>query len=399
MMRIAGLLAVALVAVLVAVVLRSPLSLLLGAAAGALVAVLLNRGTAPLTTPSAASAQPPAAMDAHALQPLLDHVREGILLVGADDVVLVANAAAAEVLDREREAMEGVSLIRATRDHAFVQALRDADRTAREVALPGDRIVEVTAAPVNLPPVQAILTVRDLTTLRRAERAREDLVANVSHELRTPIAAARAIAETLESGVDEPEQQEHFLGQLTGELEQLSGMVERLLRLSRLDAESEEFHLEPIDAGALVAAALARMRPVADRGDVRLRGEGRLERGDSLVLADRERVLEVLTNLLDNAIRYTPPAGEVTVTLEPDGGMVRCSVRDEGPGILPPERRRVFERFYTADRARGDAGAGLGLAIARHIVSRLGGEIWVADEGPGATLCFTLRRPETPPPA
>ena len=385
-----------LVAVAAALWAHSTVALAIAAATGAAGAVAIRRGAGQVMRP--AGAPPPAAGGAEAgtLRALVDRMSEGVLLVRADDIVLVANRAAAAILDRPREAMEGVSLIRATRDHAFVQALRDATGVPLEVALGDDRVVEVTAAIVALPPVRAVLTIRDLTALRRAERARADLVANISHELRTPIAAARAIAETLEAGVDEPEQRARFLELLTGELEQLSGMVERLLRLSRLDSQAEPFEVESLDAGDLVAAALARVRPLAERAEVRVRSEGVAAPGAIVVLADRERVLEVLTNLLDNAIRYSPRGGEVTVALDEtvggDAGMVRYCVRDQGPGILPAERRRVFERFYTADRARGDAGAGLGLAIARQIVSRLGGEIWVADETPGATLCLTLPR-------
>jgi signal transduction histidine kinase len=111
-------------------------------------------------------------------------------------------------------------------------------------------------------------------------------------------------------------------------------------------------------------------------------------------------VVEVLTNLIDNAIRFSPAGGSVTIEAERSDAMVRFSVRDQGPGILPSDRLRVFERFYTGEDARttgaARGGTGLGLAIARHIVSRLGGEIWVSDDTPGATLCFTL--PLDPPP-
>ena len=389
-MAIVGLFVLAVTAALWA---HSTVALVVAAAAGAAGAVAVRWGGVRVM-PAAAVPRPIArGLDTATLSPLLDRVAEGVLLVGAEDIVLVANAAAAAILGRPREGMQGVSLIRATRDHAFVQALRDATGLPHEVTLDDDRVVEVTAAAVNLPPVGAVLTIRDLTPLRRAERERADLIANVSHALRTPIAASRAIAETLEAGVDEPEQRARFLELLTGELARLGAMVERLLRLSRLDSQTEAFQMEEADLGELVATALERVRPVADRTAVRLRGAPPLPGNAALVLADRERVVEVLTNLLDNAIRYSPPGGEVTVTLEeapPD--TVRCSVHDQGPGILSPERRRVFERFYTADRARGDAGAGLGLAIARQIVTRLGGEIWVADDAPGATLCFTLPR-------
>jgi signal transduction histidine kinase len=116
------------------------------------------------------------------------------------------------------------------------------------------------------------------------------------------------------------------------------------------------------------------------------------------VLGDRERVLEVLANLLDNAFKHTPEDSTVRLAAQSEGDTVRFEVSDEGPGILPSDRERVFERFYTADRARTtSAGTGLGLSIARHIIDRLGGRIWVDDRTPGATLCFTL--PIAPAPA
>ena len=355
--------------------------------AGALIAT--QRETA-AGLPTAAA---PAVDVVQELRAILALLPEGILVVDANEIVLVANPAVARILRRPPEAMEGVTLIRATRDAALVQVLREATGEPRDLSLGDDRLVRAAATRVGMAGVHAVLTVQDLTALRNAERARSELVANVSHELRTPIAAARALAETLETGVDEPDQRQRFHEQLTREIERLGEIVERLLRLSRLESRAEEFDLQPVAVSELLRVAVMRMQPVADVAQVTFAVEEEPLGATGEVVTDRERALEVLTNLVDNALRYSPAGGAVTLRAEAMDHAVRLSVRDQGPGILPADRQRVFERFYTADRARGGGtGTGLGLAIARHIMSRLGGEIWVADETPGATLCFTLPR-------
>ena len=355
--------------------------------AGALIAT--QRETA-AGLPTAAA---PAVDVVQELRAILALLPEGILVVDANEIVLVANPAVARILRRPPEAMEGVTLIRATRDAALVQVLREATGEPRDLSLGDDRLVRAAATRVGMAGVHAVLTVQDLTALRNAERARSELVANVSHELRTPIAAARALAETLETGVDEADQRQRFHEQLTREIERLGEIVERLLRLSRLESRAEEFDLQPVAVSELLRVAVMRMQPVADVAQVTFSVEEEPLGATGEVVTDRERALEVLTNLVDNALRYSPAGGAVTLRAEAMDHAVRLSVRDQGPGILPADRQRVFERFYTADRARGGGtGTGLGLAIARHIMSRLGGEIWVADETPGATLCFTLPR-------
>ncbi|GMU40741.1 MAG: hypothetical protein AMXMBFR23_16070 [Chloroflexota bacterium] len=321
---------------------------------------------------------------------ILDLLAEGVLLLDADQTVVAANQAATAILDRPRVAMVGVSLIRAARDHELLQVLREAAGEPREVTIGEGSIVYATASRVHEGRIRTVLTLQDLTPLRRAERARQDLVANVSHELRTPIAAAYALAETLESGVDDEAQRQRFLSQLTSEVERLGRIVDRLLRLSRIESRSEEFHVETVEVDALLAEAQRRLTPVAERRDVRI---ALGEPGGLHVRADRERVLEVLSNLIDNAVKHAPAGSDVTLDATAEGHLVRFSVRDTGPGVLPRDRLRIFERFYTGDRSRTPdevSGTGLGLAIARHIVSRLGGEIWVGDETPGATFYFTL---------
>ncbi len=367
------------------------------AACAAAVVVVAGLATAARHAREAPPSSPlPEAVPAHEpehdqIAALLDLFSEGVLLLDAENTVIAANTAAATLLARPRNTMTGVSLIRAARDHVFLEVLRESAAEPRQVELGEGRVIFATATPVESDDIRTVLTLQDMTALRRAERARQDLIANVSHELRTPIAAALALAETLESGVEEPDQRARFSRQLTSEIERLGRIVDRLLRLSRLESRAEEFHLEPVDVADLLAEAQRRIAPVAEQRRVVI---------DHFVAdeippmnADRERVLEVLSNLVDNAIRHSPEGGQVMLrgAVHRDG--VQIDVCDEGPGIVPQDRLRIFERFYTGDRSRGDGlGTGLGLAIARHIVTRHGGEIWVGDAGEGATLSFTLPR-------
>jgi two-component system, OmpR family, phosphate regulon sensor histidine kinase PhoR len=329
------------------------------------------------------------------VEALLDLFSEGVLLLGEDGMVLAANGAAARMLRRPRESMTGVSLIRAARDHALLDVLRAASGEPTEVTLGADQVVYATASAVDYAGFRRVLTLQDLTALRRAERARQELIANVSHELRTPITAALALAETLESGVDDPEQAERFRQQLTSELERLGTIVDRLLRLSRIESRVEEFQLGPVPLEDVLEEARRRILPVAERRGLTI--EVQVAPDTPQARADRERVLEVLANLADNAIRHSPEGGTIWLRAHREAGWVRVDVKDEGPGIMPADRLRIFERFYTGDRSRGDwRGTGLGLAIARHIVTRHGGDIWVADDAPGATVSFTLEAAEEP---
>ncbi len=325
------------------------------------------------------------------IAPVLDRLVEGVLLLDAEQTVRFANVAAATLFDRPRDAMLDMSLIRATRKADLVRLARDADGVPHEITLDAGMVLRVTV--LALPDGRTVITVLDRTAQRRAERARQDLVANISHELRTPITAARALAETLEDGVPDEAQRARFHRQLAGEIDRMQGIVERLIRLSRIEQGDEPFDLSPVAAGGLVTEAIERVSPLSERAGVVLSGETTAAASSVLVVADRERVLEVLTNLLNNAIKFSAPGDVVTIGAEAAEGFVRFWVRDQGPGIMPNERLRIFERFYTSDRARTagqPTGTGLGLAIARHIVKRHGGEIWVADGPRGATICFTV---------
>lgn len=322
------------------------------------------------------------------LAALVTPLREGVLLLDGNLTVVAANRRAADIVDQPLDGMLGVSLIRATREVGLVEVARAGTGGFEQVGLANGREVHAAAARVALPGAELMLVLDDVSALRRAERARADLVGNLSHELRTPLASARALAETVRDGVDDPAERQRFLDRLVVDIERLSQMVQGMLRLARLDAGVEEFEPQELEPRRLIDTARDRIGPIAERQEITIAtGEVTAARA----LGDQRRVLEVLSNLVDNALRHSPRGGTVTLTASRDGNEVRFEVRDQGPGILPSDRSRIFERFYTGDSARGGAeGTGLGLAIARQLVTRQGGRIWVADGGSGATLCFAL---------
>ncbi len=218
-----------------------------------------------------------------------------------------------------------------------------------------------------------VLVLEDVSAIRHLETVRRDFVANVSHELRTPVAVIRANAETLLSGAkDDPQIAGRLIDGLHRNAERLARLIADLLDLSRLDAG--QYRLELADVSVKAAAEQA-LTAIANRGRPIL-----IDVADDLVVrADRKALDQILVNLLENAIRYTPEGTEVSVhaSAHAGSGRVRLEVRDRGPGIAPAHRDRVFERFYRADpgRVREAGGTGLGLSIVKHLVESMNGSV------------------------
>jgi signal transduction histidine kinase len=225
--------------------------------------------------------------------------------------------------------------------------------------------------------------------LESLERLRRDLVANVSHELKTPISALRAHLENLLDGVERPDAE--TMQVMLAQSDRLGRLVDQLLELSRLESGDVPMHRQSVALRPLVERVLSEIEVTRASHGVDLAEE---VPGDlPPVYADPERVHQVLFNLLDNAVRFTPSGGRVTVTASRSNGAVGVAVADTGPGIAPEHLPRLFERFYRVDtaRSRDDGGTGIGLAIARSVVEAHGGRIWAAsDPGRGSTFTFEL---------
>ena len=234
----------------------------------------------------------------------------------------------------------------------------------------------------------------DMTTrLKAARQMQIDMVANVSHELRTPLTSIKGYIETLRDGaVDDPEVRDTFLETTENETNRLIRLVNDLMLLSRVDAETLNLQRRPTDLAQLAQDTVERLSFQAEARQVRL--EVDLKSAPPPVEVDPDRLAQVLVNLLDNAIKYSRPGGRVTLSVgsEPDGSTL-IQVQDEGMGIAPADLARVGQRFYRADRARSRAegGSGLGLAIARSLVEAHGGQLWMeSEEGQGTVVSFTI---------
>jgi two-component system, OmpR family, phosphate regulon sensor histidine kinase PhoR len=238
---------------------------------------------------------------------------------------------------------------------------------------------------------EVLLLLRDVTDARVAESTRRDFVSNASHELRTPVSAIAGAAETLLSGaMDEPAQARMFVEMIARNAERLARLTNDLLDLSRIESRQWPVKLEPVPVEATARRAIEVCGEPARRKRIDLRIE--IPEGVA-VLADARALEQVLVNLLDNAVKYTPEGGRATVSARISGDRVEVEVADTGPGIERHHLPRLFERFYRVDpgRARGSGGTGLGLAIVKHLVQMQAGEIGV-DTGEGGTR-FHVRLP------
>jgi two-component system phosphate regulon sensor histidine kinase PhoR len=237
-----------------------------------------------------------------------------------------------------------------------------------------------------------VFAFRDLTAERAVEKLKSDFVSTVSHELRTPLAGVYGAAITLQrDDVElEPKQQRVLLNMIASEAGRLGRIVEDILSAGQLEADALTLNVEPCDAGELAheAVGAARMRL---REDVAIATELAADTG---VAADRSRLLQVLANLLDNAVKYSPDGAPVELRVDGDDRRVRFAVADRGLGIPPGERERVFEKFVRLDPelARGVGGTGLGLYICRELVGLMGGRIW-AEARAGGGSAFVVELP------
>jgi two-component system phosphate regulon sensor histidine kinase PhoR len=321
------------------------------------------------------------------LEAMLDAMQEGVLVTDDDGSITVANRALRRMLLAGD--LIGRQPIEALRNAELHDLLTLAMETRKPVSRELDfgrirrRRARVQVSPLSGEKSRGVVAVFfDVTDLRRLETMRRDFVANVSHELRTPIASIRATSETLRGGaLDEPETAREFVEIIDRNAQRLHRLVEDLLDLSKIEAKELDLRVEALDARASAEAAALLIRPAAEQKKTTLS----VDAPEGLRLRTDARALEqILTNLIDNAVKYCPPGARVTVKAReatPETGRERVifEVIDDGPGIDAAHLPRLFERFYRVDtgRSRALGGTGLGLAIVKHLAEALGGQVSV----------------------
>lgn len=327
--------------------------------------------------------------DRSLLAAVVGSLEEGVIAVSAGGRVVQANDAARRLLDLSAPLPFSLDML--PREPMLRGALSDALSGARsgpmEVGIHG-RTLMITACPLDHG--GGVLAVIDMTATRRLETVRRDFVANVSHELRTPLTVIAGFTETLAEEDVPAEKRRQFSEMILSNTTRMQRIVDDLLDLSRIESGGWVPKPEPLDGQAIVDDVMSGLRSAAEAKGIAL--ESRIDPSASVVLADRTALRQILSNLIENAIRYTTK-GTVRVATSPVRGGVNVSVSDTGSGIAPGHLSRIFERFYRADigRARESGGTGLGLAIVRHLVEAHGGNVEASStRGVGTTITIFL---------
>lgn len=329
----------------------------------------------------------------------LDRVSEGVVICDAEGVEVYCNQPARRYMTAK---VAGPLATNAVLDHLAAARRDGPTERLLELFLPVRRILLIRAFPLAGAdgPIGAVAVVEDVSERRRVDAIRRDFVANVSHELKTPVGALSLLAETLD-GEEDPEVIARLASRVSTEAERLGLLIDDLLDLSRIEA-NEAPTWEDVPVATVVGQSVEAVRRLAEAGGIALDVEA--VDADLCVHGDRWELVSAVTNLVDNAVKYSEAGSRVAVTAreapEPATGAasVEISVADRGIGIPKRELERIFERFYRVDRARSRStgGTGLGLSIVRHVAANHGGTVRVvSEEGIGST--FTLSLPHHPP--
>jgi two-component system phosphate regulon sensor histidine kinase PhoR len=343
------------------------------------------------------------ARERNRLNTVLNALSDGVLILNRHGEVRLLNPNAARILQTVSERALGRTFVQAVRDHRIVEVFVRCQQSSQEetamLELDGGRFLRVVVTPNLKEQVRGyVVILQDLTTLHHLQTVRQDFISNLSHELRTPLASVRALVDTLNDGaLEDPPAAQRFLRRMEVEVDALTQMVQELLELSRIESGKAPVRLQEVAAAPAIAAGAERLRTQAERAELSLG----IDFSSALpnVIADPDRIQQVVVNLIHNAIKFTPAGGQISLSAQhkETTGEVVVAVRDTGVGIAPEDQPRIFERFYKADRARSGHGTGLGLAIAKHIVQAHGGRIWVESwPGRGSTFFFSLPTADHP---
>ena len=329
---------------------------------------------------------------------VLSAMEDGLLAVDHKGTVLLAN----DALSRSHN-LTGASgthyleVFRQAEIGALIdQVLTSGERRTAEIDLSGSgRSFVLVGVPFPASPGEphgAVITFNDVSERRRVDRIRRDFVANASHELRTPLTSIRGFVEALEDGgLDNAETAKRFLSRIRANADRMASLVDDLLELSRLESGAQPPSLESFDCGAVASDVVASFAGIASRKSIQL---NTALSSTPAVAGDSDRLRRILEHLVDNALKYTPDGGRVTVRVSPEGRGAVVAVEDTGPGIGPEHLPRLFERFYRVDTARSRelGGTGLGLSIVKHLAESMGASVSVASV-PGQGSRFETHLP------
>ena len=334
---------------------------------------------------------------------VLGNMQEGVLAVDDKSRVLLANAAVVRLIGISMETYlyrSLVEVIRTPRVVAIIERVLESSTPQEESFEHGNQqlSLRVLVRPIQLgnDRVGALMTVRDETLLRRIESVRRDFVTNASHELKTPLAAIRAYAETLQMGaIEDAEATQTFLGGILSQADRINGLINGMLQLARVQVGGAMLKRVRFEVRSEIESSIDAAEVMAKAKQVTLTTE--FPATPLFMHSDPEAVQTVVSNLLSNAVRYTPTGGNVNLRLTTVGTGLTIRVQDTGIGIEKEELARIFERFYRVESARTaeTGGTGLGLSIVKHILHALGGTVTVTSE-PNIGSCFEVYLPIEP---
>lgn len=334
------------------------------------------------------------------LQTILDGMSEAVLVTDSHGRINLSNEVLTDLIGFDAK---GKTATEALRHPDFRRAVEDANQgvsSVLEIELDHPdggprRVLRASVSPLRKEH-GTVAVVHDVTDARLADQVRRDFVANAGHELRTPLTAIRGFAETLREGaIDDPDSARGFLDVILRHTHRLQALVDDLADLSRLEGEELEFDLQPIDAGPVLDGVIKGLEAQTKARGLKMTVADL--QGAPSVLAEERALEQVLVNLVDNAIKYTPEGGEVRFEIAEEGDDAVISVANTGPGIPEKHLPRVFERFYRVDagRSRELGGTGLGLSIVKHLVAKMGGQIAVEIGGGWTRFKLNLPRADS----
>ena len=340
-------------------------------------------------------------------QAILESMVEGVLALDREGRILWLNGSAQQLIGTTASQAVGIPLTQLFRqtelEDVIREALTEGRPSVREVQAfaPQERVVQIRATPCGEGPPPAagqaggtalVLVAQDVTDIRRLERIRREFVGNVSHELKTPLTSIKGLLETLLNGaLEDPANNRRFVTLIDEDATRLGRLIDDLLELSQIESKAAALRLQPVALRPLIEALVQRFRPQLEARQVTPRIE--MPADLPTVQADPDRLRQVFSNLLDNAIKFSNPGGTVTLQAAVEGATMRISVADTGVGIPEVDLPRIFERFYRVDKARSRdmGGTGLGLAIVKHLVELHQGRVLVDSRlGTGSTFTVVL---------